>query len=459
MSLRNRSILFPSLAAAVCLLAVSCLADSQARIVRLSDVQGDVQIDRATGQGYEKAFANFPVTQDVKLKTRADGRAEVEFEDGSTLRLAPLTEVEFPALSLRDSGGKLSTIDIKHGIAYFNYQGKKEDEFTVNFFKQHIALSDQSHFRVFAATDGSMVSVFSGSLKVDGPNGEVALEKKRSASFLPDVDQPKLAKNVPELEFDDWDKSQQQYHDRYMAKSYNDYSPFAYGVSDLNYYGNFVSIPGYGMGWQPYFAGAGWDPYMNGAWTFYPGVGYTWVSAYPWGWTPYHYGSWVNTPSGWAWIPGGSWAGFGRTPVLTGVSRGTLPQVPTSGGGRTLVVNRGPVSTMSNARSNKIVIANNSAGLGVARGSLRSPAQLSQRVAEKGAVSTNVRNTPITRPGYPSSAATGQSAGAYGRPMSSPSTMSSPSSRTMSAPSSSGTGRGMGGSAPARSAPSGSPRR
>ena len=146
------------------MLAVSCLADSQARIVRLSDVQGDVQIDRATGQGYEKAFANFPVTQDVKLKTRADGRAEVEFEDGSTLRLAPLTEVEFPALSLRDSGGKLSTIDIKHGIAYFNYQGKKEDEFSVNFFKQHIALSDQSHFRVFEATDGSMVSVFSGSL-------------------------------------------------------------------------------------------------------------------------------------------------------------------------------------------------------------------------------------------------------------------------------------------------------
>ena len=77
MSLRNRSILFPSLMAAMCMLAVSCLADSQARIVRLSDIQGDVQIDRATGQGYERAFANFPVTQGVKLKTRADGRAEV----------------------------------------------------------------------------------------------------------------------------------------------------------------------------------------------------------------------------------------------------------------------------------------------------------------------------------------------------------------------------------------------
>jgi len=63
------------------LVSVSAFADSQARVVRLSDVQGDVQIDRATGQGYEKAFLNIPITQDTKLKTASDGRAEVEFEE------------------------------------------------------------------------------------------------------------------------------------------------------------------------------------------------------------------------------------------------------------------------------------------------------------------------------------------------------------------------------------------
>ena len=40
------------------LLAVPSFADSQARIVRLSQVDGDVQIDRNTGKGYEKAFIN-----------------------------------------------------------------------------------------------------------------------------------------------------------------------------------------------------------------------------------------------------------------------------------------------------------------------------------------------------------------------------------------------------------------
>jgi hypothetical protein len=293
-------------------------------------------------------------------------------------------------------------------------------------------------------------------VKIDGPSGVVDVEKKHSAIFIPDNDEPKVAKSVPELEFDDWDKEQQRYHDRYMARAYTDYSPYAYGVSDLNYYGNFFNVPGYGMAWQPFFAGAGWDPYMNGAWTSYPGVGYTWVSAYPWGWTPYHYGSWMNVPGyGWLWTPGGSWAGFGRTPMIAGVSRPGL-QPPSSGGGRTLVVNRGPMASMSNARSSKVVIANGSAGLGIARGSLRNPAQISQRVAEKGTVTTNVRSTPMTMPQrYPTSATNPQRpAGANSR------TMTAPSGRTMSSPSSSGMGRGsMGGSAPSRSAPSGSPRR
>ena len=69
------------------------MADSQARIVRLSDVQGSVQIDKNTGMGFENAFLNLPVTQGTQLRTRDRGRAEIEFEDGSTLRLAPNTTV------------------------------------------------------------------------------------------------------------------------------------------------------------------------------------------------------------------------------------------------------------------------------------------------------------------------------------------------------------------------------
>ncbi|PYV88195.1 MAG: hypothetical protein DMG90_15610 [Acidobacteria bacterium] len=76
-------------------------ADSQVRIVRLSQVEGAARIDRNTGSGFERAFLNIPITQGTKIQTQADGRVEVEFEDGTTLRLAPQSLVEFPELALR----------------------------------------------------------------------------------------------------------------------------------------------------------------------------------------------------------------------------------------------------------------------------------------------------------------------------------------------------------------------
>src|SRR5438105_7244892 len=91
------------------LLALPALADSQARIVRLSDVQGSVQIDKNSGTGFERAFLNLPITQGAQLRTSANGRAEIEFEDGSTVRLAPDSKVEFSTLGLSDSGKRIST--------------------------------------------------------------------------------------------------------------------------------------------------------------------------------------------------------------------------------------------------------------------------------------------------------------------------------------------------------------
>src|SRR2546430_5647744 len=95
---RNKFALSVLTASACALLALPALADSQARIVRLSDVQGSVQIDKNTGVGFENAFLNLPITQGTQIRTRDTGRAEIEFEDGSTMRLTPNTSVQFSTL-------------------------------------------------------------------------------------------------------------------------------------------------------------------------------------------------------------------------------------------------------------------------------------------------------------------------------------------------------------------------
>jgi hypothetical protein len=371
------------LAAAACtLLPLPALAGSQARIVRLSDVQGSVQIDKNTGMGFESAFLNLPITQGTRLRTRDNGRAEIEFEDGSTLRLTPNTTVEFSTLGLSDAGKHTSAVNLVEGMAYVNWLGKSGDEFDVNFSREKIALDHAAHFRFSTSTETAKLAVFKGDVEVESPSGSVTVAKKKSATFdAGDNDKYTLANNVEEAPLDSWDKQSISYHDQY---SKNNSSPYGYGVSDLNYYGAYNNVPGYGMMWQPYFTGIGWDPFMDGAWSYYPGYGYMFASAYPWGWMPYRYGNWMFVPGfGWMWQPGG-WNSWGTVPRVTG----TMPVhfhalvAPTAGTVKTVAVGKGgAVSTLAPSR---LILNAGSAGMGIPRGSLGNLHHLNSQVAKTG---------------------------------------------------------------------------
>ena len=378
-------------------LTLPAFADSQARVVRLSEVQGDVQVDRNTGQGLEKAFLNLPITQGVKLQTGKDGRAEVEFEDGSTLRVTPETVITFPQLSLRDSGAKVSTVHLQEGSAYVNFAGSKDDEFTLTFAHEKLGLAHSAHLRLEMGDADATLAVFNGEVQVQGDAGTVAVSKNHTAQFdLTDDDHYELAKSVEPDPFDQWDKEQNQYHQQYASNSYSSYSPYAYGTNDLNYYGSFSNVPGYGNVWQPYFAGAGWDPFMNGAWAFTPGFGYGWVSGYPWGWTPYHYGSWVYLPtSGWGWLPGGTWTGWSTPRIVHPPANFLPPQPPSNPGHGTVVVNRGPAPVQLGRSFNRMEIAKNSAGLGIPRGGVKNLNELSSAVQQQGFATAKVHTAPV----------------------------------------------------------------
>jgi hypothetical protein len=388
----RRLVVFSALVAFSSLLTISSFADSQARIVRLSQVDGDVQIDRNTGQGYEKAFINLPVTQGTKLRTGTDARAEIEFEDGSTLRLTPGSTLEFPMLGRHDSGARASDLTLASGTAYLNFKGQKNDEFSLAFGPEHLTFDDSAHLRVELRDASAIVSVFNGNAEVAGSAGKVKLEKKHSATFdLSGNASYTLANNLEPDPYDEWDKQQDKYHQQYTLTASNGY---AYGTSDLNYYGSFYNMPGYGMMWQPYLAGAGWDPFMNGAWSWYPGAGYAWVSAYPWGWTPYRYGSWTFLPTyGWFWQPGSAWRGWNTGPRIASAPQNFSVPRPPSTPGQTLVVNRGTALASPVRVQNGAELRAGSAGLGVARGSVRNFGKVSQQV-ERPALAQGAMRTP-----------------------------------------------------------------
>jgi len=366
------------LAMACALVALPALADSQARIVRLSDVQGNVQIDKNTGLGFENAFLNLPVTQGVELKTLANGRVEIEFEDGSTMRLGPNSVVLFSTLGVNDAGKHTSVVNLVEGMAYVNWLGKSGDEFTLNFSRETTVLDHYAHIRVDASSEAASLAAFKGSVSVNAPSGRITVERNKTAKFdVANDDKSTIADNIVPAPLDKWDAESIAYHDQYAR---NSSSPYGYGTSDLNYYGNFMNVPGYGMMWQPYFTGMGWDPFMDGAWSWYPGYGYMFTSPYPWGWMPYHYGNWVFVPGfGWMWEPGG-YSNWVPMPRYTAISTVHVNLVAPAGTVKTVVVGKGgPVSSSLSSR-----LVAGSAGLGIPRGSLDNLHHLNAEVAKHG---------------------------------------------------------------------------
>ncbi|MGA8763471.1 MAG: FecR family protein [Candidatus Sulfotelmatobacter sp.] len=370
--------------------ALPVLADSQARIVRLSDVQGTAQIDKNTGLGFENAFLNLPITQGTQLRTKESGRIEIEFEDGSTLRLTPNTAVEFSILGLDDAGKRVSVVNLVEGKAYVNWLGKSGDRFTLNFSREKIDLSQAAHFRVAVLPSMAELASFKNDVEVVGPSDTVKVGKKQMRTFdVNDPDRSTVARNFEEDPYDQWDKQAIEYHEQY---SKNNSTPYGYGYSDLNYYGGYTNIAGYGSLWQPYFTGVGWDPFMDGAWSWYPGFGFMFASAYPWGWLPYYYGNWIYAPGfGWGWRPGG-WGGWSGVPRCAGVLPvGFHAPVAPTGTVKMVAVGKGGtvVTRTVNAR---MVVNSGSAGLGIPRGSFGNLSHLNRQVAKTG--SLELRSAP-----------------------------------------------------------------
>jgi hypothetical protein len=411
---------------------------SKVRIVRLSEISGEVQLDRSNGHGLEPAVPNLPVVENNILKTRA-GIAEVEFEDNSTLRIGANSEVQFSELGRTSAGSTVSAVRVLRGTAYVSLikQSSKEipNQFELAFGERKIQLPSGAHVRLEmtspAITNPAMtnpeaknqettnqqpadqaakLTVLDGSLRVDGPNGPLDVPHKSTVTFaLTGPSEPIVSQNAPANPLDSWDKQSVKLHQRVASLAAFGNAPYAYGLSDMQYYGTFADAGGCGSMWRPYFASSSWSPYSSGVWAYYANSGYSWVSPYPWGWTPYHYGSWnFCSGTGWGWSPGGAWQGINNTGNLTAVSspiriktKGgpTQPIAPPRApraGEPSLVAHNLTALVHSGATiggqdgSGSFVFRKDSAGLGIPRNELGNLRGFSQRADQRGAAATPI---------------------------------------------------------------------
>jgi hypothetical protein len=285
-------------------------AASQTRVVRLSFVEGTATVRRPGSTEWAKAGVNTPIQQGFSVATSKNSYAEVQFENGSTVRLGELSRVDFSELALTSSGDKVNHLTFDQGYSTFHFIPEHHDEYLVQASGLTMTPHGKTEFRADIQTPQVRVEVLEGDIEATDAHQSEKLGKDKVLTCDIGARAPFQIKHG--IEKDDWDKWVAA-RDEQSTLAYNDSAVSIdapmYGWGDLDAYGDWGDFPGYGYGWAPYEP-FGWSPYSLGAWSWYPGWGYTWISGEPWGWLPFHYGSWnFDASMGWFWMPGsfGMW--------------------------------------------------------------------------------------------------------------------------------------------------------
>jgi hypothetical protein len=283
-----------------------------ARAVRLSSVDGQVQLSKGNQVLADGAVANTPLFEGTRVTTGDDGRAEIQFEDGSVARLSPNSSLTLSVL--RGSGGNgEAEITLESGLGYFELQGSGlSGTMSVKFNDGVATASGFSVLRINLDNPPGELAVFSGNAHLErGSAMTVDLHGGESVALSGnDVSHYTLNETIEPDSWDSWNSDRDQVLTSESAARTGATKDYAQGSNpawnDLDANGNWYDVPGQGQIWSPYDASnPGWDPYGNGNWMNSPGYGYTWVSGYPWGYMPYQCGMWNWYDSfGWGWAPG-----------------------------------------------------------------------------------------------------------------------------------------------------------
>jgi hypothetical protein len=293
-----------------------------ARIDRVDGSVGIARIeDENTDPDFAEATVNAPVTVGDRIYARDGSRASIALTGHNYVRLEPTASLD--VLALDDRRTQLA---LRSGSALFDVGALEQNDFyevatpcgAVDFVQPGL-------YQIGIDGDRAIISVLSGLAQVVGQEGSGYINKGQVFTLVStaatEVVAASLTPTVAGGIVDDYYRYRypNTYDGRYV--SYDSYlsDPFYYdpyrssvsvrylnadipGIYDLDSYGDWSDIDGYGHCWAPRVS-AGWAPFRSGYWDLDNLWGPTWVSNESWGWAPYHYGRWSFISSRWYWVP------------------------------------------------------------------------------------------------------------------------------------------------------------
>jgi len=274
--------------------------DPPGRIARLNFIDGAVSFQPVGENDWRDASLNRPLVSGDNLWADKDSRAEVHI--GSTaLRLAPMTGITL--LEVSDHATQIRLV--QGSLIVRPRHVDNGDAYEIDTPNLAFVITQPGDYRVDVDPDGAHtdVTVFRGHGEVTGGGSSYTVLASQHASFM-GTDQLSYAVHeiLPDDGFDNWALQRDRSEDD--ADSANYVSRDMTGYEDLDQYGDWTYVAGYGPAWSPRVVEAGWAPYRFGRWTWVGPWGWTWVADEPWGFAPFHYGRWAFVGANWFWVPG-----------------------------------------------------------------------------------------------------------------------------------------------------------
>ncbi len=273
-------------------------------VARISFIRGDVSTQRGDSGDWGGTSINAPVVRGDQVATGENARTEIQLDYANILRLAAHSQAKIADLTPK-------RIQVQIGQGYASYTMLKGSEADVEIDSPNVAVRPlrQGRYRVQVNSDSETdVIVREGEAEITTPEGSTRVHAGEMI-VIRGTDQPEYkVSSAPDR--DDWDIwNSDRDHIVRDSESVGHTNRYYTGVNDLDSYGHWVYVPGYGNVWQPYQE-ASWAPYQTGRWVWEPYYGWTWVSYEPWGWAPYHYGRWFYYRDSWCWWPGPLYVGY-----------------------------------------------------------------------------------------------------------------------------------------------------
>jgi len=275
--------------------------DPPGRVARLDYSHGSVSFRPAGEDDWVTAVPNRPMVTGDDLWTDEDSRAEVHV-GSAALRMGSKTGITFLALDDRSTQIRLAQGSLILRVRHLD----DDDSYEIDTPNIAFTLLQPGEYRVDVSEDGrqTITTVFHGRGRVTGGGFSYTVLANQSATF--NGDEQHLDYDLGQIpdrdDLDNWAFERDDREDH--ADSANYVSREMTGYEDLDEYGDWSYVAGYGPCWRPRAVVVGWAPYRFGHWVWVGPWGWTWVEDEPWGFAPFHYGRWASVNGGWFWVPG-----------------------------------------------------------------------------------------------------------------------------------------------------------